>query len=338
AEKALYENQEELELALHAARAGVWSYDIEHEVIHWSKEYAALLGHGTDTNCPDYEAWVSCIHPDDRDLVHRLIPKNTGPYERDIDLEYRIVLPDGSTRWMNDRGRVLFGPSGTPLRVLGISVDITARKLVELALQQEQEQYKNLVTNINDVIFTTDIHGILTYVSPVIGRVFGISPTDAVGRHFSDFIHPEDRDVVRAMFSGTPDETLQDVETRVLLQSGGVKHIRISVRLVSTNGNVTGVTGMITDLTERRQLEELKVRAFKQIEQNLEQLAALNDQIRNPLSVIVLLAGITGGREGQKIIDQAMEIDALVKKLDQGWAESAKVREFLKKHYQISGG
>ena len=74
AERALHENQEELELALQAARAGVWSYDIVHQVIRWSKEYAALLGHGTDNNCPDYEYWVSCIHPEDRDLIHRIIP------------------------------------------------------------------------------------------------------------------------------------------------------------------------------------------------------------------------------------------------------------------------
>ena len=63
---------------------------------------------------------------------------------------------------------------------------------------------------------------------------------------------------------------------------------------------MTGVTGMISDLTERRQLEELKVRAFKQIEKNLEQLAALNDQIRNPLSVIVLLAGSAGEHGGKE--------------------------------------
>jgi hypothetical protein len=166
--------------------------------------------------------------------------------------------------------------------------------------------------------------------------MFGICPSDAVGRHFSDFIPPEDREGVRVMFSEGLCETPKEIETRVVLPPGDVKHVRVSGRLMSTNGQPTGFTGMITDLTERRQLEELKVRAFKQIEQNLEQLAVLNDQIRNPLSVIVLLAGAAGGPEGQKIIDQATEIDRLVKKLDQGWAESAKVREFLKKHYQIT--
>jgi len=336
AEQALHENQEELELALNAAGAGVWSYDIEHGVVHWSKEYSLLLGHEAATNSPDIETWVSCIHPEDRDLVHRIIPKKTGPHERDIDLEYRVVLPDGNIRWMNDRGRVFFDPDNHPARVLGISVDITSRKMVELALQEEEERYKNLVANINDVIFTADTRGVLTYVSPVSERMFGICPSDAVGRHFSDFIPPEDREGVRVMFSEGLCETPKEIETRVVLPPGDVKPVRVSGRLMSTNGQPTGFTGMITDLTERRQLEELKVRAFKQIEQNLEQLAVLNDQIRNPLSVIVLLAGAAGGPEGQKIIDQATEIDRLVKKLDQGWAESAKVREFLKKHYQIT--
>ena len=138
--------------------------------------------------------------------------------------------------------------------------------------------------------------------------------------------------------------TIKGEPILILLAEGNKDHaglVRRSLaenRLVRTGGVVAGVTGMITDLTERRQLEELKIRAFCQIEKNLEQLATLNDQIRNPLSVLVLLAEATGGREGKRIIDQAMEIDALVKKLDQGWAESAKVREFLKKHYQIFEG
>jgi PAS domain S-box-containing protein len=335
AERALHENQEELQLALQAARAGVWYYDIKNNVIHWSKEYAQLLGHGTEMTHPDYEYWVSCIHPEDRDMIHRIKPEKAGPYERDIDLEYRIILPDGTPRWMNDRGRVFLDSSGTPSRVLGISVDITGRKQMELALIQEEEKYKNLVANINDVLFTMDPRGVLTYVSPVSERVFGIAPSDAVGRHFSDYIFPDDREEILQRFSDAISETPQGIETRFLLKSGNIKYVRVSSRLVITNGEVTGITGMITDITERRQLEELKLRAFRQIEQNIEQLAVLNDQIRNPLSVIVLLAGATGGPEGQRIIDQAMEIDALVKKLDRGWAESSKVREFLKKHYPI---
>jgi PAS domain S-box-containing protein len=207
--------------------------------------------------------------------------------------------------------------------------------MVELALEHEEEQYKNLVANINDVIFATDQSGVLTYVSPVSERVFGISPTDAVGRHFSDYIHPEEREEATRRFSEALVKGPVGIETRLMVTGDMIKYVRISSRLVSTNGVVTGFTGIITDLTERRQLEELKIRAFHQIEKNLGQMAVLNDQIRNPLSVIVLLAGAAGCREGQKIIDQAMEIDALVKKLDQGWAESAKVREFLKKHYQI---
>jgi PAS domain S-box-containing protein len=335
AERALHENQEELELALSAAWAGVWSYDIGSREIHWSKEYAQLLGHGDDTSCPDYDYWVSCIHPEDRDLIQHHIPKIAGSREREIDLEYRIILPDGNIRWMNDRGRVFSDSSGKPLRVLGISVDITRRKLMELALIQEEEKYKNLVSNINDVIFSTDLRGFFTFVSPVSERVFGISPSDAVGRHFSEYIPPEERAEVTRRFSEALSDAPRGLETRFLVKNGIIKHARISSRLIRTNGEVTGITGVITDLTDRMQLEELKVRAFKQIEKNLEQLAALNDQIRNPLSVIVLLAGAAGGHEGKKIIDQAMEIDALVKKLDQGWAESAKVREFLKKHYPI---
>jgi PAS domain S-box-containing protein len=92
---------------------------------------------------------------------------------------------------------------------------------------------------------------------------------------------------------------------------------------------------IIRDITEMKHLEELKISALSQIEKNLEQLATLNDQIRNPLSVIVMLAERSSDPENRKIIDQAMEIDRIVRKLDRGWAESEKVREFLRKHYYM---
>jgi len=85
------------------------------------------------------------------------------------------------------------------------------------------------------------------------------------------------------------------------------------------------------------ELEEQKRIALEQIEVNMEQMAILNDQIRNPLQTMVGWADLEGGVLAEKVIEQAREIDKIVHQLDRGWMHSEKIREFLRKHYGISG-
>ncbi|NYT05390.1 MAG: PAS domain S-box protein [Methanomicrobiales archaeon] len=83
------------------------------------------------------------------------------------------------------------------------------------------------------------------------------------------------------------------------------------------------------------EIENQKRLALEQIERNIEQMAVLNDQIRNPLQTIVGLADLQGGSIAEKVYEQAQEIDAIIRRLDIGWVESTKIREFLVKHYGI---
>jgi sensor domain CHASE-containing protein len=87
------------------------------------------------------------------------------------------------------------------------------------------------------------------------------------------------------------------------------------------------------EILARRLYEEQKRKAFEQIEKNIEQFAILGDHIRNPLTVIVGLSDLIHDPAARKIQDQAKIIDGIIDRLDQGWIESEKVREFLKKYY-----
>lgn len=89
------------------------------------------------------------------------------------------------------------------------------------------------------------------------------------------------------------------------------------------------------DITERIAMERLKEEAFNQIEQNLEQFAILNDEIRNPLQVIQAIIEMDPCTDAKAVLTQVEMINDLVDQLDRGYIESEKVREFLKKHYQI---
>ena len=96
------------------------------------------------------------------------------------------------------------------------------------------------------------------------------------------------------------------------------------------------VAVLYTDYTELFVLNEHNKQSLMQIERNFEQLAILNDEIRNPLQVIIGLSLLSPSEGSDKILDQAYAIDTLVNQLDQRWLESEKIRDFLRKHYEYT--
>ena len=77
------------------------------------------------------------------------------------------------------------------------------------------------------------------------------------------------------------------------------------------------------------------MRALAQISRNLELMAILNDEIRNPLTIITVVCDIEPGQYTQTILQAVKDIDAIIDRLDQGWLESEKVRSFLKLHHEF---
>jgi len=96
------------------------------------------------------------------------------------------------------------------------------------------------------------------------------------------------------------------------------------------------ILGIARDITRRRQDEEEKNRAVRQITKNMEHFAILNDEIRNPLQIIMGLASLQDEEVNEKIIRQLQHIDEIINRLDKGYLESQKIRDFLKKHHGIS--
>src|SRR5262249_18337133 len=139
----------------------------------------------------------------------------------------------------------------------GSLTDITERKLIEEGLRESEERHRELVENINDVIFMADAQGIVTYVSPVNEWVTGYHPTEVIGRPFSEFIHPDDLPGVLKSHEQTTAGAVEPLEYRVLIKDGSVRWMRSSSRRVMQGDRFVGVRGVMTDITARRHAEEL---------------------------------------------------------------------------------
>ena len=141
-EEALRQSEERMRLAADAVNLGIWEWDLGTNEIWATSARRAILGwpaSGTVT----FEDFISRIHPEDRSRMHLTID-NAIREGTDYDSEYRLVLPDGIVRWMATRGSVHFDEQGKPVRVLGISIDITARKEAELEAQRDRGELAHL--------------------------------------------------------------------------------------------------------------------------------------------------------------------------------------------------
>jgi two-component system cell cycle sensor histidine kinase/response regulator CckA len=130
------------------------------------------------------------------------------------------------------------------------------RKRAEEALQRSEEKYRVLVENLNEVIFTVDRQGLFTYISPAIERYTGFSPDQVVGQPFTRFIHPDDLPGLMASFERSLAGQLEPFEFRVYGRDGTIRHMRTSSRTLVENGQVVGLTGVMSDITGRRQAEK----------------------------------------------------------------------------------
>jgi PAS domain S-box-containing protein len=141
-DEALRQSEERMRLAAAAANLGIWEWDLSKDEIWATNARRGLLGSPAPGKIA-LEDFICRLHPDDRDWVRHTIDDSIQSGE-DFDSEYRLILPDGIVRWMSTRGSVHFDDAGKPARLLGISIDITARKQAELDAQRDRAELSHL--------------------------------------------------------------------------------------------------------------------------------------------------------------------------------------------------
>jgi PAS domain S-box-containing protein len=228
-----------------------------------------------------------------------------------------VIAKDGRRTPMEFLGTLARDTEGNPLYFISIGRDITERKKAAEALQASEEKYRDLVEKVSDVIYTVDAQGILTFASTAIKSLLGISADEAVGKHFAEFFLPEDLELINQNFvkliSGI---VLGPKEYRILTASGETRWIGLSSQPIVKDGQVTGLQGVLTDITERKfeeaQLEEVTIAAERQ------RLAReLHDSVTQTLYSIDLFSRATQSAIEAEKIDTARKYSHQVINLSQ---------------------
>jgi PAS domain S-box-containing protein len=178
-----------LSLALEANQMGTWEWDIAANRVAWSAAQERIHGLGAEPGGFEgtFEAFARDIHPADRARMLKSIAEAVSG-AREHCLEYRIVRPDGSIRWLETRGRLLRDGEGKPERLVGVCSDITERKEAILRLQLSEAFYSATIMSVADAVVTTDPDGRVTLMNGVAESLTGWRLEEARGMRFDDLI------------------------------------------------------------------------------------------------------------------------------------------------------
>jgi len=186
---------------------------------------------------------------------------------------------------------------------------IREHRKIEKALAESEEQYRALVENIPEVIFTLNDRGMITYISPVIRRITEYEPAELLGRPLQDLVFKDDLMVfVKGMEFERPGAA-GNFECRILAKDGSPRWVRVSGKPVVRNEAVVGIRGLIIDVQERRRAEDALRKAAKQI-------ILLNSVTRHDilngltklLAYLGLLRSQTRSQKMNEIFDREQEV------------------------------
>jgi PAS domain S-box-containing protein len=131
AEAALRESEARMRLATEAAQVGMWFWDLLDNRLSWTPICRQLFGVSQDEELT-YARFIDAVHPEDRPRIDEAVERSLRE-NADLQLEYRVVWPDGSVHSISATGRCDRAPGGRPLRMLGVAMDVTARTEIEEA-------------------------------------------------------------------------------------------------------------------------------------------------------------------------------------------------------------
>lgn len=222
--------------------------------IKWNKALTELSGY-SDEELASLSSTTSFF--DEADLQRIEAAAEQAILEGVAVVAADAILKDGSRLPMEFVVSLARDAEGNPLYLVSVGRDITERKQAEEALRESEAKYRDLVEKISDVIYAVDVGGALTYVNPAAESLLGLPVEQLVGQPFAQFIHPEDlgraQNNHQALLSG---EVIGPAEYRLLTASGQTRWIRVTSQPMTEEGRVAGLQGVLTDITERKMVEE----------------------------------------------------------------------------------
>jgi PAS domain S-box-containing protein len=286
AEEAVRRSEARLKHAQRIAKIGDWEWDVVKDEMRWSDELYRVFGETPETFVPTRENFHRKIHPDDRELAEAA-EKTALAGQKVYAAEYRIVLPDDTQRTIQSQGEVIVDADGAAIRMAGTAQDITERKRVDEALRKSEQKYRTIIDTAQEGIWLLDTEAVVTYVNPRMAEILGYPPEEIVGRPLSDFMDKDERGQTARSLARCRSGTTDQSDFRLRHKDGYDVWVSIAATpMTDETGKFAGTLGMVSDITERRQLEE-QLRQLQKMEAVGQLTGGIAHDFNNLLTVVV---------------------------------------------------
>jgi len=300
ADVSLRESEERIRLVTEAVGAGLWIMDVDTQKVWVSPKSREIFQFAPDEEIT-YEHYFSVIHPEDRDRVHREVA-HTLQSGKTLLCDYRIVLSDGTIRWIVARGQRYLKSTGEPERLMGMSLDITERKQVELQLEESQTLLSTLINSTPDLIWSVDAErfGLLTFNRGLTEYFLhgtglhikaGMDPDDLLPEEFARKWH--------IFYRRTLEEGSFITEYQASAQN---RILRLNFNTLKNMDVVFGVSVFAQDITMLKEMENQLRQQLAEINTLKLQLEKENVYLREEIKTEMGLGAIIGESDAFKYV------------------------------------
>jgi PAS domain S-box-containing protein len=257
-EEALRISEERLEMAVRAAGIGIFDWRFPEDHVIWTEQEERLFGLAPGTFGGTTRAWAGYVLPEDLPEVQRQLQEHLDRRDPELPMQYRIQRADGSIRWIEGVGKFIYAEDGTPLRAVGINMDITERKLADQALRQSESRFRRLFESDLVGIIFSDREGVITDANNAFLALLGYGREDLAARTlcWKDLTPPEYADLdAEAMREMMEKGGAVPYEKEFFRKDGSRVAILIGTSLLKERTPATAV-GFVLDISERKAAQE----------------------------------------------------------------------------------
>ena len=321
-DEALHEFEQRVTLATDAAHLGVWERDLVNNNF-WISDKARELFQFHTAEPVSYRQFRERTHPDDlqlSDLARSRAVETKGGYE----LEYRVLLPDKTLRWISGRACCVLDENGKVTRLLGVLMDVTDRKRAEEKLAQLSQRNEMILNSAAEGILGLDLKGNHTFANAAAARMLGYEPEELVGHHSHTMWHHTKTDGTPYpieecnIYAAYRDGKTHTSTTEVFWRKDGTSFpVDYSSRPVFDQDRIVGAVVTFMDISARKQLEEEGRRRREQLE------------LLTRVSLLGEMTGSLAHELNQPLAAIASNANAAMRFIDKGKLEPEKLREIL---------